>query len=58
MIFVRGRVILCVERLHDFCVWRVCVIFRTHPLNLHDVFFWRLRGFFAERYGDYFGEVA
>ena len=46
MIFLlRGCVILCVERLHDFYVWRGCVffsgfmIFLTHSLRLHDLLF-------------------
>ena len=59
--------ILSVERLHDFCVWRGCVIFLTHSLKLHDLFFWRLHDFFVverlrdflERLCDFFcGEVA
>ena len=49
MIFVllRGCVILCVERLRDFCVWRGWVIFLTHSLRLHDLFFWRLHYLFC-----------
>ena len=33
--------ILCVERLHDICVWKGCVIFLTHSLRLPDLFLWR-----------------
>ena len=29
----RGCVILCMESLHDFYVWRGCVIFLTHSLT-------------------------
>ena len=29
----RGCVILCVDRLCDFCVWRGCAIFLTHSLR-------------------------
>ena len=43
--FLRGCVILFVERLRDFCVWRGCVIFLTHSLRLQDLFFWRLHDF-------------
>ena len=54
-VFLRGCVILCVEMLHDFCVWRGCVIFLTQSLRLHDLFFWRLPDlFFAGRLGDFF----
>ena len=48
-----GCMILWVEKLRDFCVWRGCVIFLTHS---HDLFFWRLRNFFAERLHDFFVE--
>ena len=38
MIFFERSVILCVEMLHDFCVWRFCMIFLTHLLRMHDLF--------------------
>ena len=56
-VLLRGCVILCVKRLHDFCACRGCVIF----LRLHDSsqslthsgcmidFFWRLLNFFLWR---------
>ena len=40
------------------CVWRVCVIFLTQSLRLHDLFFWRLPDlFFAGRLPDFFGVI-
>ena len=41
---LRGCVILCVERLHDFCMVRGCMIFLrfhdfSHSLRLHDFLF-------------------
>ena len=55
--------ILCVERLHDFCVYRGCVIFLTHSgclIYFCGVFFVeRLRDFFVEGLGDLlYEEVA
>ena len=37
-LLLRGCMILCVERLHDFCVCRGCVNFLTHSLRLCDLF--------------------
>ena len=52
-------VIMCVERLRDFCAWRGFVIFLTHSLRLHDSFFWRLRDFFCKKVLCFFGwEIA
>ena len=54
----RGCVIFCMERLHDFCVRRGCVIFVTHSLRLHDLIFsggcifffcWEVMWFFVKR---------
>ena len=42
----RDCVILCMEMLHDFCVWRDCVIFLTHSLRLHVFFFLEVAWFF------------
>ena len=62
MIFFSGQVawffcvILCVERLRDFCVWRGCVIFLTNSLRLHGLFLWRLRDYCAERLRDFLVE--
>ena len=50
-VLLRGCVILCVERLREFGVWRGCGIFLTRSLRLHDLFFWRLHDFVC-------GEVA
>ena len=52
----KSGVILCMERSHDFYVWRGCVIFLTHsPTQVAwFIFFWRLRDFFfAERLCDF-----
>ena len=46
-VFLRGCMILFVKRLHDFCVWRGCVIFLTCSLRLNDLFFWRLHDIFC-----------
>ena len=49
--------ILCVEKLRDFCAWRGCVIFLTHSLRLHDLFLWRLPDFFLRRDCGIFGVI-
>ena len=50
--------ILCVEKLHDFCEWRGSVIFLTQSLRFHDLFSWRLHEFFfAESLPDFFGVI-
>ena len=57
--FKRGCVILCVERLHDFCVWRVCMIFfpsLTHSGCITQVTWFFCGGcviFFAEKLRDF-----
>ena len=61
IIFLRDCVILCVERLRDFLVWRGCVIFLTQSLRWHALFFWRLPDFFCGEiagfvWSDFFGE--
>ena len=45
----KGCVTLCMERLHDFCVWRGCVSFLTHSIAqvAWFIFFWRLHNFFC-----------
>ena len=57
--FWRGSVILCVERLRHFCVWRGCVIFvcgevvgffLTNSLRLHDFFSGGSVCFFSRRF--------
>ena len=40
----RCCVILCMERLHDFCMWRGCVILLTHSLT-------QVAGFFSSSGG-------
>ena len=51
----RLRDIICLE-VAWFCVWRGFVIFLTHSLRFHDLFFWRLCNFFCREVAWFFVE--